>query len=254
MNQPDLAAVVARIGQMADYWEKNLPEVIRTPAVVSAIRAALEPAAQSPAGRAAEEVAKHVTRAIFALKTPSPDGSTHYQSGWDDGLEAAMDAARDAVLAVLPEPADQAAMERVRRVLETEPVVGRSALVYRGLIASALLDPEAQQPAQDEARAVRQQREGHDELRKKLVAAERIRENADFHLGQEMARRQLAEKEVARLTAELQRVAGEQHAQSKARHCACGAPIEWMDVDVAYGSGWVHSPGSDTSCLDARPA
>lgn len=39
-----LRAVVARIGQMADYWEQRLPEVIRTPAVVSAIRAALEPA------------------------------------------------------------------------------------------------------------------------------------------------------------------------------------------------------------------
>ncbi|MCX4596152.1 hypothetical protein OG819_42825 [Streptomyces sp. NBC_01549] len=38
------------------------------------------------------------------------------------------------------------------------------------------------------------------ELLRKLATAERIRENADFHLGQEMARRQLAEKEVARLT------------------------------------------------------
>jgi hypothetical protein len=37
-------AVLARIGQMADVWERRLPEVIRTPAVVSAIRAALEPA------------------------------------------------------------------------------------------------------------------------------------------------------------------------------------------------------------------
>lgn len=33
---------LARIGQMADHWEQQLPEVIRTPAVVSAIRAALE--------------------------------------------------------------------------------------------------------------------------------------------------------------------------------------------------------------------
>ena len=43
------AGVVARIGQMADYWEQHLPEVIRTPAVVSALRAALEPAAVLPA-------------------------------------------------------------------------------------------------------------------------------------------------------------------------------------------------------------
>lgn len=46
-----LRAVIARIGQMADHWEQQLPEVIRTPAVVSALRAALEPAAV-PAGQA----------------------------------------------------------------------------------------------------------------------------------------------------------------------------------------------------------
>lgn len=39
-------------------------------------------------------------------------------------------------------------------------------------------------------------------LRREVASAERIRENADLHLGQEMARRQLAEKETARLTAE----------------------------------------------------
>jgi len=35
-------AALARIRQMADYWEQHLPEVIRTPAVVSALRAAME--------------------------------------------------------------------------------------------------------------------------------------------------------------------------------------------------------------------
>ncbi|MER5902974.1 hypothetical protein ABT150_23190 [Streptomyces mirabilis] len=44
------------------------------------------------------------------------------------------------------------------------------------------------------------------ELRRKLATAERIRENADFHLGQEMARRQLAEKETARLRAVVARL------------------------------------------------
>lgn len=34
--------------------------------------------------------------------------------------------------------------------------------------------------------------------------------------------------------------------------CACGDPIEWMAHPD--GSGWIHSPGSDTPCLDARPA
>ncbi|WP_431040034.1 hypothetical protein [Streptomyces sp. P9-1] len=45
-------AALARIHQMTDYWEQNLPEVIRTPAVVSALRAAMEraePAAVSAA-------------------------------------------------------------------------------------------------------------------------------------------------------------------------------------------------------------
>jgi hypothetical protein len=54
----------------------------------------------APADRAAE-LAKHVTRAIFALKSPAPPGSEHYRSGWDDGLDAAIDAAREAVDAPL---------------------------------------------------------------------------------------------------------------------------------------------------------
>lgn len=48
-----LRAVVARVAQMADAWEQRLPEVIRTPAVVSAIRAALE-AADDPSRMADE--------------------------------------------------------------------------------------------------------------------------------------------------------------------------------------------------------
>jgi hypothetical protein len=67
--------------------------------------------AAEPTDRAAE-VAQHVTRAIFALKSPAPSGSEHYRSGWDDGLEAAMDAARDAVLSVLPASLDRGAVLR----------------------------------------------------------------------------------------------------------------------------------------------
>ncbi|WP_045563013.1 hypothetical protein [Streptomyces sp. FxanaA7] len=47
------------------------------------------------------------------------------------------------------------------------------------------------------------------ELRRKLAEAERIWENADFRLGQEMGRRQIAEKEANRLRAELRRLAVE---------------------------------------------
>lgn len=43
--------------------------------------------------RSARRVA---VRAIHALKSPPPEGSEHYRSGWDAGLEAAMDAVREA--------------------------------------------------------------------------------------------------------------------------------------------------------------
>lgn len=35
------------------------------------------------------------------------------------------------------------------------------------------------------------------------------------------------------------------------RRCACGDPIVWMDHPD--DPGWIHAPGSDTPCLDARP-
>jgi hypothetical protein len=112
------------------------PEADRVRALVADLETAIEgrtaiclSAVSVPAPAPTDEVAevaKHVTRAIFALKTPSPDGSKHYQSGWDDGLEAAMDAARDAVLAVLPAPADRAAIraeaaELVRAMADEHP-------------------------------------------------------------------------------------------------------------------------------------
>ncbi|MER7971040.1 hypothetical protein ABTX35_18935 [Streptomyces sp. NPDC096080] len=34
--------------------------------------------------------------------------------------------------------------------------------------------------------------------------------------------------------------------------CVCGARIEWKDIDAVTG-GWIHSPGSDTTCLEAQP-
>ncbi|MFK0182351.1 hypothetical protein ACIQVR_41075 [Streptomyces xanthochromogenes] len=77
----------------------------------------------------------------------------------------------DAVLAVLPEVADRAE-EELRH--------------WKSKLAAVTDGRDALQ--RENAR-----------LRKDLAAAERIRENADFHLGQEMARRQLAEKAAARL-------------------------------------------------------
>lgn len=60
-------------------------------------------------------MAQHVARAIFALKSPLPAGSEHYRSGWDDGLEAAMDAARDAVLSLPAPPVRSAAIRKTLR-------------------------------------------------------------------------------------------------------------------------------------------
>jgi hypothetical protein len=42
-------------------------------------------------------LALRAVRAIHALKSPPPAGSRHYVSGFDDGLEAAIDAVKDAV-------------------------------------------------------------------------------------------------------------------------------------------------------------
>ncbi|WP_371793042.1 hypothetical protein OG285_32450 [Streptomyces sp. NBC_01471] len=72
--------------------------------------------------------------------------------GWDtDMLEPdEYGEVADAVLAVLPEPVEQAtvlreAADEVRHVLETEPVVDRTALEYRGLVSAALMADGAQQ-------------------------------------------------------------------------------------------------------------
>lgn len=44
-----------------------------------------------------DELKQRLARAIYALKSPAPSGSEHYRSGWDNGLEASIDAARTAL-------------------------------------------------------------------------------------------------------------------------------------------------------------
>lgn len=99
-EQAELRAVVARLTQMTDYWEQQLPEVIRTPAVVSAIRAVLEPAAVSVVPPATNQTARdRIAEVLWPL------------TDWDgDQLNA--ERAADAVLAVLPAPVDRAAVLR----------------------------------------------------------------------------------------------------------------------------------------------
>jgi hypothetical protein len=97
----------------------------------------------------------------------------------------------------LPAPADRAELrDRIRRaVCEAEGFAWDSDLLEPdeyGEVADAVL---AVLPAPAET-----------ELRRELAASERIRANADFHLGQEMSRRQLAEKEISRLRAVVARL------------------------------------------------
>ncbi|MGW5431863.1 hypothetical protein ACWET9_32390 [Streptomyces sp. NPDC004059] len=69
----------------------------------------------------------------------------------------------------------------------------------------ALADEWAKTLANSDAE-VRRLRARVVETDRKLAHAERIRENADFHLGQEMARRQLAEKEADRLRIAMEQI------------------------------------------------
>ncbi len=140
-----LRAVVARIAQMADAWEQRLPEVIRTPAVVSAIRAALEPAAAVPvaAPPTTEQGALRelFAAAIRAAACPGECGKTEEECAkeriqpfaWHHGrlavVEGSPEMFADAVLAVLPAPADRAAEARVR-ALHQEYAFGDDPQVY----------------------------------------------------------------------------------------------------------------------------
>ena len=107
-------------------WDSSMLEPDEYGDVADAVLAALP----APADRAAEGLAKHVVRAIFALKSPTPPGSEHYRAGWDDGVEAAMDAARDAVLHRL---ATEAAAPVVGVAADTTPAAERPRCTYCGL-------------------------------------------------------------------------------------------------------------------------
>ncbi|MFF6866704.1 hypothetical protein [Streptomyces ardesiacus] len=109
-DQTTTAAVLARIRQMADYWEQHLPEVIRTPAVVSALRAALDRAPTVPLPPAVQSpIREHLLNAIDA---------TFCQSlgfGTPEGLLAAYEASRT-------QTADRAALrDRIACAIEDTP-------------------------------------------------------------------------------------------------------------------------------------
>jgi hypothetical protein len=104
----------------------------------------------APADRSAEELAKRVTRAIFALKSPAPSGSEHYRAGWDDCLEAAMDAARDAVVdwvaAETPPAETQTAAAVVARVLAVAEVIEANGITWAADSIRRACSGDAEQP------------------------------------------------------------------------------------------------------------
>ncbi|WAL93947.1 hypothetical protein [Streptomyces sp. Je 1-369] len=124
-----------------------------TPAVRKLLDSMLSFETEHPAALSAPVDRDRIAQAIAAddghpWDTLSTDTQQHYRDN------------ADAVLAVLPAPADRAAVlheaeseaerqlatvQRVRHVLESELVLNRTALEYRGLIIAALMADEAQQ-------------------------------------------------------------------------------------------------------------
>ncbi|MCM8556163.1 hypothetical protein [Streptomyces sp. STCH 565 A] len=103
-----LRSVVARVRQMADFWEQRLPETIRTPAVVSALRATLEAVPAVPAPPVAPSAGTPRELLLAAI-----DGTRIPPLGYGspEELLTAYDASRT------PAADETALRDRVRRVL-----------------------------------------------------------------------------------------------------------------------------------------
>lgn len=71
--------------------------------------------------------------------------------------------------------------------------------------------------------------------------AERLREHHEFERA----------NGAMDVMAELRRLIEKESEQADGPRCVCGDPIQLMFEDDP--ASWIHSPGSDTPCLDARP-
>lgn len=124
-----LDAVVARLRQMTDHWEQQLPEVIRTPAVVSAIRAALERAETVPSVPADRAAGVAEVIRIFPFDNFGMD-DVSFALEDDPEAQEWVPALADAVLATLPATTARAvevrdywhaeAMSATTRIIELE--------------------------------------------------------------------------------------------------------------------------------------
>lgn len=74
----------------------------------------------------------------------------------------------------------------------------------------------------------------------------------DRKIAQLRTRAKRAEARVTELETEVARLTARKRTTGSDLRCLCGDPIQLRDaVDP---SSWIHSPGSDTPCFNARPA
>jgi len=258
----DPTDALARIRQMADFWERHLPEVIRTPAVVSALRAAMEsvvPASPPPVDETAVE---RVARRLAARERLSDEAR------WGETSPEFRDLYRGAareVIALAQEPGAEPAGERAAlrdRIAEairdaacsgdcgeTEEECAKERIQpfawHHGRLAVVEGEPEqfadavlAVMPEPADRGAVL--REAADELdaRMERFFSEWPDEprNSPYALGQKDA------------AAELRRLADETAAtDTPGKSCAhCGQPISRVIGTLA--AWWVHAPGGNTVC------
>lgn len=210
---PLMEVIAATIWEHCARDDEDMPQLVRDdPRTIAAFAAAVARAhAAAVPTHATDRAAlrEQVVQALYDARRPGLGGMTE--------AEAVAHMA-DAVLAALPTPADQASalntpVRQRADCTELEWAVQERARFERLYTRESVRADLAEQRADTAARDadIYQQRlerlsEGYTEQRKRAEEAERIRENADFHLGQEMARRQLAEKETAQLRAVVARL------------------------------------------------
>lgn len=178
-----------------------------------------------------------------------------------------VEALADAVLAALPNPTARPvpdAKRRARYAAALAKAAGSKAFAKTG-------------PEWDHARgawglhadaALAVADEEQRDLRRKLVAAESILENADFHLGQQMARRQVAEKENARLQAEVEgrrqeavrftRQVSDLRAELEQARATTARVAEWVTSEVVtaiseFGTGYREAQRDIRDLLTGKP-
>jgi len=259
-------AALARIRQMTDYWEQHLPEVIRTPAVVSALRAAMEPAVVEPpadqtALRARREryaVALYNTLETSPFHTPWEELGPLRRTVWYARAEAAM-AVADAEHAVVEPPADRAALRD--RIAEAVEQLHQTGAVYAlgageaGRIADAVLAVLSE--AADRAAVLREEADRIDATRADFPIA--VQNGITWATAE--LRRHATECPQCGTTGAcnggpcpLRRMADETATTgTQPESCAhCGQPISRVTGTLA--AWWVHDPGGNTVCHPEQAA